>query len=177
MKTSTKFFILRFFVSTLKTLLSIFYYWQLFLISFSGNRWDTSAGEMLLDYGLLRENNVRFDCTRSVSSYAWRNDTHGHLSAFAVVFNVDMLIVGAPAPGVTGVAETTRLIDFAVAAKGLIVVGADFATRIDLLVAELHANALGRILLRDLKSEEISFFFLFLYKRKREILTSNFKMY
>lgn len=72
-----------------------------------------------------------------------------------------MLIVGAPAPGVTGVAEATRLIDFAVAAKGLVVVGADFATRIDLLVAELHANALGRVLLRDLKSEEISLLFLF----------------
>lgn len=63
---------------------------------------------------------------------------------------MDVLIVGTSAPGVTGVAETTRLIDLAIAAKGLIVIGADLATRIDLLGAELHANALGRALLRAL---------------------------
>lgn len=65
-----------------------------------------------------------------------------------------MLIVGASAPGVTGVAETTRLIDLAIATEGLVVVGADFATRIDLLVANLHANAFGRTLVRVLETDE-----------------------
>lgn len=86
---------------------------------------------------------------RSVTPVTQRY-THRHLSAFAVVLDVDMLIVGTPAPGVAGIAETTRLIDLAVAAEGLVVVGADLATRIDLLVAQLHANALSRALFRVL---------------------------
>ncbi|KYQ59613.1 hypothetical protein ALC60_01279, partial [Trachymyrmex zeteki] len=77
-----------------------------------------------------------------------QNDTYRHLSALAIVYNVNMLIVWTSAPGVTGVAEATRLIDLTITAQGLIVVGADLTTRIDLLVAELHANALSRALLQ-----------------------------
>lgn len=64
---------------------------------------------------------------------------------------MDMLIIGTSAPGVTGVAEAARLIDLAVAAEGLVVVGTDLATWIDLRVADLYANALGRAFFRALK--------------------------
>jgi len=64
---------------------------------------------------------------------------------------VDVLILGSSAPGVAGVAETTRLIDLAIAAESLVVAGADLATGIDLLVTDLHADALGRALLRVLR--------------------------
>ncbi|KYM82422.1 hypothetical protein ALC53_07112 [Atta colombica] len=88
-------------------------------------------------------------CVRPASVLSHlRQNTYRHLSALAIVYDVDMLIVGTSAPGVTGVAEATRLVDLTVTAQGLIVVGADLATRIDLLVAELHANALSRALLQ-----------------------------
>lgn len=83
-----------------------------------------------------------------------RESTHGHLSALAIVLDMNVLIERASAPGVTGVAEATRLVDLAVATEGLIVVGAYLTAGIDLLVADLHANALGRALLRVLKSGE-----------------------
>lgn len=83
--------------------------------------------------------------------YLWHNNTHRHLSALAVILDMNVLIGGTLAPGVTGVAEAARLIDLAVASEGLVVVGADLATRIDLRVADLHANALGHALFRALK--------------------------
>jgi len=110
---------------------------------------------------------------RSVLSHLRQNDTYRHLSALAIVYDVDMLIVGTSAPGVTGVAEATRLVDLTVTAQGLIVVGADLATRIDLLVAELHANALSRALLRILKSKKFHFPFyscLFRLKERTKFL-------
>jgi len=68
---------------------------------------------------------------------------------------VNVLIIKPSAPGIAGVAEATRLINFTVATEGLVVVGADFATWIDLLVADLHANALGRALLCALQSKTV----------------------
>jgi len=106
-------------------------------------------------------------------SHLWQNDihTHRHLSAFAIVLDVYMLIIEALAPGVTGVAEATCLIDFAVATEGLIVVSTDLTTRIDLLVAKLHANALGRAFLRALKSKTFHFpFYSYLKKGTKCLL-------
>lgn len=111
----------------------------------------------------------------SIPSYHDKiRNTHRHLSALAVILNVDVQIIGAFTPGVTGVAEATCLIDLAVAAEGLVVVGAYLATGIDLLVADLHANALSRTFLRTLKSKRLNFLTLVFASRTRQNLNYNF---
>lgn len=78
-------------------------------------------------------------------------DTYRHLSAFPIVLNVNMLIVGSPAPGVASVAEAARLVDLAVAAEGLVVIVAHLSPGIDLRVADVHANAFGGVIVDSLK--------------------------
>lgn len=77
--------------------------------------------------------------------------THGHLSTFAIVLDVNMLIVSPPAPGVTSVTETTRLVDFTVAAKRFVVIRANLSPGVDFFVADLHANAFGRVFVDSLE--------------------------
>lgn len=80
-----------------------------------------------------------------------RINTYRHLSAFAVVHDVNVLIFSASASGIVGVAETTRLIDLAIAPECFIVISANFPSWIDLFVAYLDANAFGGVIVYSLK--------------------------
>lgn len=78
-------------------------------------------------------------------------NTYRHLSAFTVVHDVNVLIFSASASGIVGVAETTRLIDLAIASECFIVISANFSPWIDLFVAYLDANAFGSVIVDSLK--------------------------
>lgn len=78
--------------------------------------------------------------------------TYRHLSAFTEVYDVNVLILfGVSASGVAGVAETTRLVNLAIASESFIVISANFSPRIDLFVAYLNANTLGGVFVDGLK--------------------------
>lgn len=78
--------------------------------------------------------------------------TYRHLSAFTEVYDVNVLILlGVSASGVAGVAETTRLVNLAIASESFIVISANFSPRIDFFVAYLNANTLGGVFVDGLK--------------------------
>lgn len=78
-------------------------------------------------------------------------NTYRHLSTFTVVHDMNVLIFSASASGIVGVAETTRLIDLAIASECFIVISANFSSWIDLFVAYLDANAFGSVIVDSLK--------------------------
>lgn len=80
-----------------------------------------------------------------------RINTYRHLSAFTVIHDVNVLIFGASASGIVGVAEATRLIYLAIAPERFVVISANLSSRIDLFVAYLDANAFGSFIVYGLK--------------------------
>lgn len=81
--------------------------------------------------------------------------TYRHLTTFTVVFDVNVLVIRTPASGISRVTEAPSLVDFTVAAKGFVIIGANFAPGIDFRITLLYAEAFGCSFLRDLKKRKI----------------------